>query len=88
MTCNHDKEKLGFRCGDTVLAAVSLSNEFSERYEVVKVFRQGELMFVRLRKLLWRNEIDPDAKAPPSKLAYILMIWLCPSRIRLFGSVW
>ncbi|KAH6623610.1 hypothetical protein F5144DRAFT_595741 [Chaetomium tenue] len=47
MVCSHGPEKPRFRAGDTVLAP----------YEVVKVFKQGDNMFVRLRKLLRRNQL-------------------------------
>ncbi|KAK4038296.1 hypothetical protein C8A01DRAFT_17585 [Parachaetomium inaequale] len=70
MVCSHNRQKLGFRAGDTVLAALSPSQEFAESYEVVKVFRQGDNMFVRLRRLLRRSLVDPQAGAAPNELVY------------------
>ncbi|KAL2023682.1 hypothetical protein VTK56DRAFT_1396 [Thermocarpiscus australiensis] len=70
MKCSHGREKPGFRTGDTVLATLSASDEFTEPFEVVKVFKQGDIMFVRLRRLLRRRQIDPQAGAAPNELVY------------------
>ncbi|AEO67982.1 uncharacterized protein THITE_2155132 [Thermothielavioides terrestris NRRL 8126] len=69
-TCSHDRQRLGFRTGDTVLAALADSAAFSEPYEVVKIFRQGAITFVRLRRLLRRRQIDPRSGAAPNELVY------------------
>ena len=70
LTCSHDRQKLGFRTGDTVLAALTASSEFTEPYEVVKIFKQNETTFVRLRKLLRRRQVDPRSGAAPNELVY------------------
>lgn len=70
MVCSHGSEKPGFRAGDTVLAVLEKSQSYAELYEVIKVFRQGDNMFVRLRRLLRRNQIDPQAGAAPNELVY------------------
>ncbi|KAL2263247.1 hypothetical protein VTK26DRAFT_7594 [Humicola hyalothermophila] len=70
MTCSHGRPKLGFRTGDTVLAALSTSSAFTEPYEVVKIFKQDKITFVRLRKLLRRQQVDPRAGAAPNELVY------------------
>jgi DNA (cytosine-5)-methyltransferase 1 len=70
ITCSHDRQRLGFRKGDTVLATITNSQPFAEAYEVVKICRQGETMFVRLRCLLRRSQIDPESHAPPNELVY------------------
>ncbi|GAB1317526.1 hypothetical protein MFIFM68171_07736 [Madurella fahalii] len=70
MTCSHGRARLGFKTGDTVLAAISASCPFSEPYEVVKVFKQGQITFVRLRRLLRRSEVDPGAYPASNELVY------------------
>ncbi|KAK0625244.1 hypothetical protein B0T17DRAFT_655008 [Bombardia bombarda] len=69
--CDHSKRPpLGFATGDTVLVS-TLSDEFTDVYEVVKIFRQETNRFVRLRKLVPRRKIDPLApNAPPNELVY------------------
>ncbi|KAL2163499.1 hypothetical protein VTH06DRAFT_5557 [Thermothelomyces fergusii] len=72
MVCFHGREKLGFKAGDAVLAVVSKSpGARAEPYEVVKVFRQGDRLFVRLRRLLRRGQVgDRRADAAPNELVY------------------
>ncbi|KAK3290641.1 uncharacterized protein B0H64DRAFT_368033 [Chaetomium fimeti] len=70
MACLHGREKPRFKPGDTVLAALSKSQTYAEPYEVVKVFRQGDNMFVRLRRLLRRGQVDSKAGAAPNELVY------------------
>ncbi|KAH6847280.1 hypothetical protein B0I37DRAFT_341365 [Chaetomium sp. MPI-CAGE-AT-0009] len=70
MACSHGREKPQFRAGDTVLAVLSKTQTYAEPYEVVKVFRQGDNMFVRLRRLLRRSQVDPQAGAAPNELVY------------------
>ncbi|KXX76365.1 DNA (cytosine-5)-methyltransferase 1, partial [Madurella mycetomatis] len=70
MTCSHGRARLGFKTGDTVLAAIEASRPFSEPYEVVKIFKQGKTTFVRLRRLLRRSEVDPGAYPAPNELVY------------------
>ncbi|KAL2176615.1 uncharacterized protein P884DRAFT_202610 [Thermothelomyces heterothallicus CBS 202.75] len=71
MVCSHGREKLGYQTGDTVLAVLSKSPEANaEPYEVVKVFRQGDHQFVRLRRLLRRCQVDPQADTAPNELVY------------------
>ncbi|KAL2171770.1 hypothetical protein VTG60DRAFT_1768 [Thermothelomyces hinnuleus] len=72
MVCSHGREKLGCKTGDTVLAVLSKSPEANtEPYEVVKVFRQGDNQFVRLRRLLRRCQVDPQADTASNELVYI-----------------
>ncbi|KAK4100403.1 hypothetical protein N658DRAFT_516695 [Parathielavia hyrcaniae] len=72
----HGRQRLGFKTGDTVLATTGSrsttagSQHSTGVYEVVKIFRQGETSFVRLRCLLPRNQIDPGAEAPANELVY------------------
>ncbi|KAK5661753.1 hypothetical protein OQA88_9854 [Cercophora sp. LCS_1] len=72
--CSHeDGEKPGFRAGDTILAVLRESEgpTLAEPYEVVKVFRQNDRIFVRLRRLLRRSRADATAtNAPPNELVY------------------
>ncbi|EAQ83224.1 hypothetical protein CHGG_09628 [Chaetomium globosum CBS 148.51] len=70
MACSHGPEKPRFRAGDTVLAVLFTSQTYAEAYEVVKVFKQGDNMFVRLRRLLRRSQVDPQAGAAPNELVY------------------
>jgi DNA (cytosine-5)-methyltransferase 1 len=70
MTCSHGRQRLGFRTGDTVLATLSDSQRFSDPYEVVKIFKQGTTMFVRLRRLLRRTQIEPHLDTAPNELVY------------------
>ncbi|KAL2151367.1 hypothetical protein VTH82DRAFT_6465 [Thermothelomyces myriococcoides] len=72
MVCSHGCEPLGFKTGDTVLAALSRSPEASvEPYEVVNIFRQDDNQLVRLRRLLRRGQVDPRAdSAAPNELVY------------------
>lgn len=70
MMCSHGRERLGFRAGDTVLAKISSSNAFCEPCEVVKAFKQGPVTFMRLRRLLRRSQVDPQAAAAPNELVY------------------
>jgi DNA (cytosine-5)-methyltransferase 1 len=68
MTCAHNKqEHLGYRSGDTVLATVSGNHDRAEAYEIVKVFRQGQNKFIRLRRLVRRSEFEI---ARPNELVY------------------
>jgi DNA (cytosine-5)-methyltransferase 1 len=69
MTCSHGREKPRFRTGDAVLAALS-SDALAEPYEVAKIFKQGNIMFVRLRRLLRRSRVDPQANPAPNELVY------------------
>lgn len=59
LTCPHGRQKLGFRTGDILLAALTASSEFTEPYKIVRVFKQNETTFVRLGKLLRRRKVDP-----------------------------
>nr|CAJ40945.1 putative DNA cytosine methyltransferase [Sordaria macrospora] len=77
LTCYHNQPPKPptppYKPGDTVLATLSPSDRYSEPYEVVEFFRQGEKEkekpFVRLRKLLRRRKVDrPDA--PANELVY------------------
>ncbi|KAK3317865.1 hypothetical protein B0T19DRAFT_451814 [Cercophora scortea] len=79
--CFHGLPPLKFKVGDAVLADLSSTDEvteafsptrsLSEVYEVVKIFRQEETRFVRLRQLLRRSKIDPLApNAAPNELVY------------------
>jgi len=82
LACFHGRESIGFKPGDTILATFRSAAEiasghpappdlFAEPYEVVKVFRQGENLFVRLRKLLRRNKMEPAAlNVPCNELVY------------------
>ncbi|KAK4192164.1 putative DNA methylase [Podospora australis] len=71
LRCAHsDEEALKFRTGDAVLASSSADDEFVDPYEVVKIFKQGRTVFVRLRKLLRRSKIQASARAPPNELVY------------------
>jgi DNA (cytosine-5)-methyltransferase 1 len=91
ISCSHERKRLGFKTGDIVL--VSSSQDSSEPHEVVKVFRQGQNMFVRLRKLLRRSDIDPKASAAPNELVYTDQLTVAkPHRVigkcgvRFFGA--
>ncbi|KAJ9165097.1 DNA (Cytosine-5)-methyltransferase 1 [Coniochaeta hoffmannii] len=56
MTCDHDKlDRVGYKRGDTVLAACS--GDRVDVYEVDKVFEQGNNRFARLRRLIRRTEL-------------------------------
>ena len=70
MACSHGQPKVGLAAGDTVLADLARSETVAEPFEVVKVFRQGETTFVRLRRLLRRRLVDPGAGAAPNELVY------------------
>ncbi|KAK3384986.1 S-adenosyl-L-methionine-dependent methyltransferase [Podospora didyma] len=71
LRCSHGQERLGFASGDTVLAAISRSDQYTEPYEVIKVFRQGLKRFVRLRRLRRRRQVDPQAtRTAPNELVY------------------
>lgn len=64
MKCQHDKpEKFAYKAGDTVLATLTANEERTEPCEIVKIFKQGQNKFVRLRRLLRRAEVDPHAHA-------------------------
>ncbi|KAK3348290.1 DNA methyltransferase Dim-2 [Neurospora tetraspora] len=75
LTCYHNQPPKPptppYKPGDTVLATLSPSDKFSEPYEVVDFFTQGEkdTPFVRLRKLLRRRKVDRQ-DAPPNELVY------------------
>ncbi|KAK4664949.1 uncharacterized protein QC763_509100 [Podospora pseudopauciseta] len=69
--CSHGSEKLGYRSGDTVLVLLNLSDKYTEPCEIVKVFKQGKTIFVRLRRLLRRGEVDSVVKsAAANELVY------------------
>ncbi|KAK0673698.1 putative DNA methylase [Cercophora samala] len=69
--CSHGSEKLSYKPGDTVLVLLNPSDKFTEPCEIVKVFKQGKTVFVRLRRLLRRGQVDPLAKnAPANELVY------------------
>lgn len=71
LTCSHSRDRFGYKTGDTILAALSPSDDFAEAYEVVKIFRQGANRFLRLRRLLRRSLADPGAaNAAPNELLY------------------
>ncbi|KAK3941323.1 hypothetical protein QBC46DRAFT_431654 [Diplogelasinospora grovesii] len=71
MKCSHGQERLKYKAGDTVLAALSKPDTVLEPCEVVKAFKQGPTRFLRLRKLLRRNDIDSSARhAPINELVY------------------
>ncbi|KAK0713121.1 hypothetical protein B0T26DRAFT_648766, partial [Lasiosphaeria miniovina] len=71
LTCSHSYDKFGYNTGDTILAALSPSDDFAEAYEVVKIFRQGANRSLRLRRLLRRSLADPGAtNAAPNELVY------------------
>ncbi|KAK3321552.1 S-adenosyl-L-methionine-dependent methyltransferase [Apodospora peruviana] len=74
LRCSHGCPPLGFKGGHTVLASLaspSSSNNVAQAFEVVKVFKQDEKRFVRLRRLLQRKQVDPRAfNAPPNELVY------------------
>ncbi|KAK1783327.1 DNA methyltransferase [Copromyces sp. CBS 386.78] len=75
LTCYHNQPPKPptppYKPGDTVLATLSPSDRYSEPYEVVELFTQGEkeTPFVRLRKLLRRRKVDRQ-DAPPNELVY------------------
>ncbi|KAK0721513.1 hypothetical protein B0T21DRAFT_317319 [Apiosordaria backusii] len=64
--CSHGTEKLGSKTGDTVLVRLNSSDSFTEPCEIVKVFKQGKTIFVRLRRLFRREKIDSSARAAPA----------------------
>jgi DNA (cytosine-5)-methyltransferase 1 len=69
LTCSHDRpKKLGFAAGDTILADLARAGSVAEPFEVVKTFRQGETIFVRLRRLLYRTVVDPEAGAAANEV--------------------
>ncbi|KAL1843575.1 hypothetical protein VTJ49DRAFT_858 [Mycothermus thermophilus] len=68
LTCSHDRLSLGFKAGDTVLATLSKSQQYADPFEVVKVFKQGEITFVRVRHLLRRSQFE--SRAAPNELVY------------------
>ncbi|KAH8903221.1 hypothetical protein BR93DRAFT_918455 [Coniochaeta sp. PMI_546] len=74
MICDHNKsQRIDYRPGDTVLAAISAEKGRADAYEVVKVFEQGSHRFVRLRRLVRRNELEaypPDTTFRPNELVY------------------
>lgn len=71
MRCNHDKpESFPYHIGDTVLVLLPGTQDRVEPYEVVKVFKQDQRKFVRLRRLLRRAEVTPSANARPNELVY------------------
>ena len=77
LRCSHSKEKPDYKPGETILAvypsrlADTRDIVIAEPYEVVKLFRQGESVFVRLRKLLRRKNIDQTARnARENELVY------------------
>ncbi|KAK3486655.1 DNA methyltransferase Dim-2 [Neurospora hispaniola] len=75
LTCYHNQPPkpptTPYKPGDTVLATLSPSDRFSDPYEVVEYFTQGEkeTAFVRLRKLLRRRKVDRQ-DAPANELVY------------------
>ncbi|KAK3487105.1 DNA methyltransferase Dim-2 [Neurospora crassa] len=75
LTCNHNRPPkpptTPYKPGDTVLATLSPSDKFSDPYEIVENFTQGEkeTAFVRLRKLLRRRKVDRQ-DAPANELVY------------------
>ncbi|KAK4131071.1 S-adenosyl-L-methionine-dependent methyltransferase [Trichocladium antarcticum] len=70
MRCSHGPPRPRHKPGETVLATLSPVAKFSEPYEVVKVFKQNDKPFVRLRRLLRRTQVDPQAGAAPNELVY------------------
>ncbi|KAK0649393.1 S-adenosyl-L-methionine-dependent methyltransferase [Cercophora newfieldiana] len=72
LTCCHSREIVRLKPGDTILATLQpASDVFSEPYEVVKVFRQGDKLLVRLRVLLRREKMEPLASnIPRNELVY------------------
>lgn len=71
LRCTHDSPRLEYKAGDTVIATLSSTSTFSEAYEVVKIFKQDETRFVRLRKLPKRRDVDPSTKGiAPNELVY------------------
>lgn len=75
LTCYHNSPpeppKPPYKPGDTVLAIRSPFDKYSEPYEVVEFFTQGEkaTLIVRLRKLLRRRKVDRP-EAPANELVY------------------
>lgn len=69
-TCDHGQPKLEFATGDTILADLARTDAVAEPFEVVKVFRQGGAMFLRLRRLSRRRVVDPGAGAAVNELVY------------------
>ncbi|KAK4447721.1 hypothetical protein QBC34DRAFT_495826, partial [Podospora aff. communis PSN243] len=72
LTCAHGEQEkdVRYKSGDTILATLRSAAVFSEPYEVVKVFRQGEQLFVRLRVLLRRDKVDFVPGVAPNELVY------------------
>ncbi|KAH6615598.1 hypothetical protein B0J18DRAFT_402649 [Chaetomium sp. MPI-SDFR-AT-0129] len=56
----------------SVTSSASLFQAHTEPYEVVKIFKQGNNMFVRLRRLLRRAQVDSSRSGttPPNELVY------------------
>ena len=81
--CSHGPQRSPFKPGETVLAALSPSNKLTEPYEVVKVFKQNEMSFVRLRRLLRRNQVDLQADGAINELVYTEQLVVTkPEKIR------
>jgi DNA (cytosine-5)-methyltransferase 1 len=53
-----------------MLASLPGDQDHIKPYEVIKVFRQGQSKFVRLRILLRRTKVEPRVAAGPNKLVY------------------
>ncbi|KAM7204624.1 hypothetical protein V8F33_001588 [Rhypophila sp. PSN 637] len=75
LRCKHDPLPFPFRVGDTVLVSINASEAepvpLLETCEVVKIFKQEQMRFVRLRKLVRRKDVDPRAQdAAPNELVY------------------
>lgn len=74
MACAHNKpESVGYKRGDTVLAATSTRADRADVYEVVKLFKQGDNKFARLRRLIRREELEQHLRGVdprPNELVY------------------
>jgi len=67
--CNHNTP-LPYTRGDTVLASLG-GTKLAEPYEVVEMYERHHTHFARLRKLLRRKVVEPQAKnIQPNELVY------------------
>lgn len=70
MTCTHERVQLGYKAGDTVLASPN-DDDIATPFEIIKIFKQGQSIFVRLRELISRRIVDPSLRdAAPNELVY------------------
>jgi len=70
LRCQHGHQTVDFEAGDSILASLP-SDLSAEPYEVVKLFKQGEKLFVRLRRLLRRKATDIRSQnIPENELLY------------------